>query len=68
MSIEHKYFNCTQDDGYSEVENRASYYKKPDEVKAFLKKKCEDGTIKNSTHVEVKALLAAAGYELVKNK
>ena len=65
MDRDHKYFNCTQDDVYSEVKYRIRKYKNPDEVEAFIKARCEDGTIKYSTHEEVKELLANAGFELL---
>jgi len=65
MDRDHEYFNCTQDDVYNEVEYRIGKYKNPDKVKAFIKARCEDGTIKYSTHVAVKKLLADAGFELL---
>jgi len=64
MDRDHKYFNCTQDDSYNELEYRIDKYQYPDAVKKFLQEKCEDGTIKYSTHVEVKKLLEDAGFEL----
>jgi len=64
MNKDHKYFNCSQNDSYNELEYRARKYKNPEAVKAFIKEKCKDGTIKYSTHQEVKELLKKAGFEL----
>jgi len=65
MDRDYKYFNCTQDDTYNEVEYRIGKYKDSDKVEAFIKEKCKDGTIKYSTHEEVKELLANEGFELL---
>lgn len=64
MDRDHKYFNCTQDDVYNELEYRVGKYKNKQVVTQFLKDKCKDGTIKYSTHLEVKKLLAENGFEL----
>ena len=64
MDRDHKYFNCTQDDSYNELEYRIDKYQDPAAVEKFLQEKCEDGTIKYSTHLEVKKLLEDAGFEL----
>ena len=64
LDRDHKYFNCTQDDSYNELEYRIKKYKKPEEVKAFLKEKCEDGTINYDTHERVISLIDKAGFEL----
>ena len=64
MDRDHKYFNCTQDDSYNELEYRIGKYQDKEAVKRFLKEKCEDGIIKYSTHDDVKKLLADAGFRL----
>ena len=64
MDRDHKYFNCTQNDSYSELEYRIKRYENPEEVKAFLKEKCKDGTISYDTHKTVIQLIDDAGYKL----
>jgi hypothetical protein len=51
------YFNCSQD---YELNYVASLYTEKQKVLDFLKRKCADGTIKYSKHMEV--------YELIKKE
>lgn len=51
------FFNCSKE---SEVDYVAGNYDDSEEVKKFLHKKCEDGTINYSRHKEV--------YELIKKE
>lgn len=56
------FFNCSKE---SEVNYVARHYKDSNTVKAFLKKKCEDGTINYSKHEEVyKLIKKELGYEI----
>ena len=67
MASDHKSFNCydsATQDPYHEMNYRASLYEKSSDVKEFLKKKCQDGTIRYWTHQQVKELLSREGYVL----
>lgn len=51
---DYKYFNCSED---HEVRYVAGLYEDSDKVHDFLQKKCGDGTINYSTHMEVYELI-----------
>lgn len=60
------FFNCSKD---SEIDYVAGNYEDSEAVKAFLKKKCEDGTISYSRHKEVYELIKKElGYDVPVNK
>lgn len=48
------FFNCSKE---SELDYVAGHYQDKQAVKDFLIKKCEDGTIKYSKHIEVYKLI-----------
>jgi len=52
-----KLFNCSQE---HELNYVARLYPDPDKVYKFLRLKCNDGTIRNYTHMEV--------YELIRKE
>ena len=52
-----KHFNCSQEHEFTYV---SELYKGSISVYEFLKKKCKDGGIKYSTHMEV--------YQMIKNE
>ncbi len=54
-----KYFNCDEEHEFKYV---SSLYLEEDEVYEYLKDKCDDGTIKYSTHKEVYKMLEDVGY------
>ena len=61
MKSDHKYFNCSEEHEFNYV---ASLYKdKPTiTVKQFLKNKCQNKEINNSTHKKVYDLLEKNGF------
>ncbi len=54
-----KYFNCSED---YEINYVSGLYEKTKEVKEFIKKKCEDGTINDWTHKELYDFLDEKGF------
>lgn len=59
MSREQDLFNCSEDHEHEYVIRQYAVAHRA-KIRQFLKDKCADGTIKNSTHAEV--------YALIKNK
>jgi hypothetical protein len=57
-----KYFSCSEQ---HEIDYVSGLYDESDEVREFLKKRCDDGTIHYSTNLEVYQLIKdELGYDI----
>lgn len=57
-----KFFNCSEEHELNQVINK---YKDKEKVKAFIREKCKDKTIRYWTHEKLAAYLAENGFQLI---